>query len=329
MRRRLPATGDFKNSYMARRKRRIRTFIRKIIGRRAEITLHIICGSALITAAGYFAFQAAVDYGVIHIGNVSGRNGQDGGNVGILSFAEIPAVDPESVEVPADDGRTDGDPTASNSSPLEGSIRSSDEEVVTTDTSGDWRLILVNPTHKLPDDFWVDTEVLIDEDTGYIDERIHDAVIRMLTDCENAGYHPVIRAAYRTHKQQQELYDDKVRQFMNDGESEEQAKTDASTIIALPGTSEHELGLALDIVSKESSVLNEAQENTETQQWLMEHCAEYGFVLRYPSDKSSITGIIYEPWHYRYVGTEAAKIMSEEDLCLEEYLEIYGNEGDE
>ncbi len=90
--------------------------------------------------------------------------------------------------------------------------------------------------------------------------------------------------------------------------------------MALPGTSEHELGLALDIVSLENQRLEEAQEDTPTGQWLMAHCYEYGFILRYPKDKEDVTGIRYEPWHYRYVGRESAMAMWAGDLCLEEYV---------
>ena len=91
-------------------------------------------------------------------------------------------------------------------------------------------------------------------------------------------------------------------------------------MVAVPGTSEHQLGLALDIVDMNHQILDESQEETDTQQWLMAHSWEYGFILRYPNDKSEITGIIYEPWHYRYVGRDAAREIYEQGVCLEEYL---------
>lgn len=86
------------------------------------------------------------------------------------------------------------------------------------------------------------------------------------------------------------------------------------------GTSEHQLGLAADIVAADYQVLEEEQENTPEQQWLMAHCQEYGFILRYPRDKQGLTGVGYEPWHYRYVGVEAAQEIMSQGLCLEEYL---------
>ena len=97
--------------------------------------------------------------------------------------------------------------------------------------------------------------------------------------------------------------------------------TEAGKWVAVPGTSEHQTGLALDIISSSYQVLDRDQENTAEQRWLMENSYKYGFILRYPSDKSEITGINYEPWHYRYVGKEAAKEIYEKGLCLEEYLE--------
>lgn len=95
---------------------------------------------------------------------------------------------------------------------------------------------------------------------------------------------------------------------------------EAARWVAPPGTSEHQTGLALDIVSADYQLLDEKQAETPEQQWLMEHCWEYGFVLRYPTDKSAVTGIGYEPWHYRYVGKEAAREMVRRGVCLEEYL---------
>ena len=108
---------------------------------------------------------------------------------------------------------------------------------------------------------------------------------------------------------------------MGEGYSYERAVEEAGTVVAVPGTSEHQTGLALDIVDASYQHLDEAQEDTQVQQWLMEHSWEYGFVLRYPSGKSETTGIIYEPWHYRYVGREAAREMTELGLCLEEYVD--------
>lgn len=92
-------------------------------------------------------------------------------------------------------------------------------------------------------------------------------------------------------------------------------------MVAYPGTSEHQLGLAADIVARSYQLLDDQQAQTAEARWLKEHCAEYGFILRYPTDKTSLTGVIFEPWHYRYVGEEAAREIMGQGICLEEYLE--------
>ena len=113
---------------------------------------------------------------------------------------------------------------------------------------------------------------------------------------------------------------DMMDEYLAQGYSQERAEAAAGELVAVPGTSEHQLGLALDIVDVANQVLDERQENTEVQKWLMKNSWKYGFILRYPTDKSDITGISYEPWHYRYVGKEASKEIYEAGICLEEYL---------
>ena len=104
------------------------------------------------------------------------------------------------------------------------------------------------------------------------------------------------------------------------GYSQEAAEEKAGTIVAFPGTSEHHLGLAVDLVSSEHVKLDQDAEKTKGYQWLVKNCHEYGFILRYPNNASDITGIIYEPWHFRYVGVEAATEIMEKGITLEEYL---------
>ena len=175
----------------------------------------------------------------------------------------------------------------------------------------EWNLILVNGDHLIPEDYSFEL-AYIDENEEYaVDVRILEPLRAMLQDCTAAGYTPEVCSAFRTSDTQSYLF----------VESEEENSEEETPAVAAPGTSEHELGLAVDIYSSENIDLDETQENTETQQWLMEHCWEYGFILRYPRHKSEITGIIYEPWHYRYVGRDAAKDIAESGLCLEEYLE--------
>ena len=121
---------------------------------------------------------------------------------------------------------------------------------------------------------------------------------------------------------QAELHEREVEMYLNQGLSGEEARTEAGFWVAVPGCSEHQMGLAVDIVDASWPELDQSQEQTAVQQWLMAHCAEYGFILRYPVDKSEITGIGYEPWHYRYVGKRNAGNIMDSGLCLEEYLDL-------
>ena len=154
-----------------------------------------------------------------------------------------------------------------------------------------------------------------------MDSRAYPDLQEMMDACRAAGLDPKICSSYRTQDKQQELYENKIQRLMDEGYSYERAVEEAGSVVAVPGTSEHQTGLALDIVDASYQILDEEQENTQVQQWLMEHSWEYGFVLRYPNGKSEITGIIYEPWHYRYVGREAAREMTELGMCLEEYVD--------
>ena len=180
-------------------------------------------------------------------------------------------------------------------------------------------LTLVNPWHAIVGENEVN---LVELSNGYlIDERCYQDLQNMMDDCRASGMTPVICSAYRTHQKQETLFNNQMNAYIAQGYSEEDARTETAKSIAVPGTSEHELGLALDIVDYNYQSLNEGQEDTPTQKWLMENSWKYGFILRYPNDKSEITGIIYEPWHYRYVGKTAAAEIFEMGVCLEEYLE--------
>ena len=181
------------------------------------------------------------------------------------------------------------------------------------------QILLVNPWNYLPENYAAETVDI--NGWQYVDIRCYDALMQMLDDCRAAELSPYVASAYRTHGDQIYLYNNKIQRLINEGYSEAEARVLAGTVVAVPGTSEHELGLALDLVDNSYRNLDEAQENTPVQKWLMENSWKYGFILRYPSNKSDITGIIYEPWHYRYVGKVAAKEIYESGLCLEEYLE--------
>ena len=180
-------------------------------------------------------------------------------------------------------------------------------------------LTLVNPWNKVPEDWQVD---LVDLSNGLqIDRRCYDALQEMMDACREAGYEPLICSAYRTQETQQSLFDNKVAKLEAAGKSHDEAVQEAGTVVAVPGTSEHQLGLAVDVVDINNQNLTEEQEKTPAQKWLMANSWRYGFIHRYPTGKSDITGIIYEPWHYRYVGKDVAQEIFNKGITLEEYLD--------
>lgn len=184
----------------------------------------------------------------------------------------------------------------------------------------DGLLLLVNPWTPLPEDFLPGELVPMQNDQA-VDARAYPDLQDMLGDMSQAGLSPLICSSYRSQERQQELYDNKVQRVMDEGVSREAAQAEAARWVARPGTSEHQTGLAVDIVSLSNQMLDETQESTPEFQWLAENAWKYGFILRYPNDKSEKTGIAYEPWHFRFVGKEAAEEMHDLGLCLEEYLE--------
>nr|WP_325199938.1 M15 family metallopeptidase [uncultured Oscillibacter sp.] len=204
---------------------------------------------------------------------------------------------------------------------IPGAVRSGGEGKASA-SEEDWALILVNGTHPLPEDFRVPefTQLV----NGHsIDKRAYPDLQRMMDACRADGLQPTICSSYRTQEKQEELFERKVQACLSTAASRQEAEEQAAVWVARPGTSEHQAGLAVDIVDKTYQSLDDGQEETAVQKWLMEHCAEYGFILRYPNDKSELTGIGYEPWHYRYVGEAAAGEIMSRGLCLEEYLEEY------
>lgn len=194
------------------------------------------------------------------------------------------------------------------------------EEQGSSSGEAPWYLRLVNPDTPLPEDFTVE---LTDVAGGQFDSRAADALSRMLDHMEEQGLSPLVCSSFRTWEDQKTLHQNEIELWISQGLSQEEAEEEASRWVVPAGTSEHQTGLAADIVAAGNQVLEEEQENTPEQQWLMEHCWEYGFILRYPKDKTDLTGVGYEPWHYRYVGVEAAQEMKESGQCLEEYWAVH------
>ena len=181
-----------------------------------------------------------------------------------------------------------------------------------------WNLLLVNDWNPLPAGY--DSDVSFSTVSGgkQVDSRIIDAVNRMLQDA--SAYDLAVVSAYRPKEEQNTLYWRKVQQYTDKGYSDLEAQKVGGTIVKRPGFSEHNCGLAMDVGGSGDYTLEQTFANTPAYAWLMEHCADYGFILRFPEGKEDITGVIYEPWHYRYVGEEAARYIMDNDLCLEEYL---------
>lgn len=183
----------------------------------------------------------------------------------------------------------------------------------------DWRLILVNKQHPVPEDYEVQLETI--KGNKMCDKRILGDLIAMFQAAREDGVNLAVCSPYRDLSRQEWLFERKIKSYMGKGMSYMEAYTLASQIVMVPGASEHQLGLAIDINCDTYANLNEGFADTEAGKWLAAHCYEYGFILRYPLGKEYITGVEYEPWHFRYVGKEAATVMTEEGICLEEFID--------
>ena len=183
----------------------------------------------------------------------------------------------------------------------------------------DWRLLLVNYDNKLPEDFKIELSNI--DSTRKFDKRAIGELIQMLQDLKKNGIYNVwVQSAYRSIEYQEGLFNEKINTYMNQGKTREEAETLTLQTINRPGTSEHNLGLAVDF-----NYVNYSFENTKGFKWLQENAENYGFILRYRKDKEDITKVDYEPWHWRYVGVEHAKKINELDMCLEEYIDYLEN----
>lgn len=180
-------------------------------------------------------------------------------------------------------------------------------------------ILLVNKENKLPDNYEVEL-VTLEDGVHQSAKEAYKPLCDMLKDGRREGLVFEVCSAYRSIERQQQLFDEDVNALIRLGYTYSQAYEEVSKETMPPGYSEHATGLAFDIVSHDYQILDEKQSNTTENKWLLQHCAEYGFILRYPKEKEDITKINYEPWHFRYVGIDAAKYIMENQLTLEEYL---------
>lgn len=180
-----------------------------------------------------------------------------------------------------------------------------------------WNLILVNRDNYIPDNYEFELTEL--SNVEKVDSRIYPSLQDMFDDARAKGLHLFVAAGYRTEEKQRQLLEEKTEAYINEGHSRSKARELAEEWVAVPGTSEHQIGIAVDInadtkYSSRDSVYG----------WLEKNSWKYGFIRRYPPDKTEITGVINEPWHFRYVGKEAAQEIYSQGICLEEYIEMLG-----
>ena len=186
-----------------------------------------------------------------------------------------------------------------------------------------WELRLVNPWNPLPEEYDYEENLAVYSGKNQFDTRAMNALRQMLAAGGEYNLWPV--SLYRDYALQTSLYNRQVAKVQNNyGLTGQEALDKAATVVARPGTSEHHTGLAADILGSGFPSLDEEFEDTPAFAWLKAHCAEYGFILRYTKEKEPVTGVIYEPWHYRYVGVEAATEIMDRGITLEEYLEEKG-----
>lgn len=183
----------------------------------------------------------------------------------------------------------------------------------------DWQLVLVNKQHPVPEDYTFTLGTITG--TMKCDVRIIDELMAMMEAAKADGIDLMICSPYRDYNRQTVLFNRKIDYYMDKGYSYLEAYKIASITVTVPGASEHQIGLALDIVSNTYTSLDTGFGKTDAGIWLREHGYEYGFILRYPLGKEYITGIQYEPWHYRYVGKKAATAIMKQGITLEEFLE--------
>lgn len=256
---------------------------------------------ALLGWIGFLLIAVLIILYFIFFGDKDGKNPSSGGSGSSSSSLSSSASD--SVSSTPDDSSSDSavDPVA---------------EPIPRD---EWYMVLANRDNRLSSDFTVPQTTTVG--SAAVDSRIADALRQMVSDAAAAGIQLSPTNGYRTVGQQQAAWDTRVQGFVQQGLSQQEAEERALDYTSMPGASDHNTGLALDIVSVDHPQKNaDTFEQTTASQWLAEHAAEYGFIQRYPKDKTEETGMDYEPWHYRYVGVDQATKIKESGLCLEEYL---------
>lgn len=188
-------------------------------------------------------------------------------------------------------------------------------------------LVLVNKTHPAEDD--PNLKLVNITNNEQVAERVKQPYEEMAKAASEAGHPLVVVSAHRSKQYQDTIYHQQIELYQNQGYSLEEATKKTDDYMMKPGTSEHQTGLAIDVLDEaEYQIRPELSPEfgqTDGGKWLADNAYKYGFVIRYPKDKEEITKIKYEPWHLRYVGKENAKKMHDQKICLEEYVNTENN----
>lgn len=207
------------------------------------------------------------------------------------------------------------EPTAAPQAPVSLPQSADGNPVTVSPTGENWALTLVNLQYRLPEDYAPTLAAAVEGSQIQLDERVAPFYLKMYTAAKADGCTLTPYSGYRTYTRQQENFDRRVSYYIEQGAEETEARLKTQTRILPAGASEHNMGFSMDIVSASADFVS-----TKEFSWLCEHAHEYGFILRYPENKTDITGVMYEPWHWRYVGEKAAKEMKASGQCLEEYM---------
>ncbi len=219
----------------------------------------------------------------------------------------------------SDTSESDKTATTGETKPLTTSVNPDTGRIIVDTNRADWNLIVVNAGRELPEGYVPELKEILGCGK-YLDYRVAPHYEEMYYAAKQDGITLTPYSAYRSYERQKNNYNHLTETYMHDYNlSEADARKKAATVILPPGTSEHNLGYAMDICGTESSF-----KDTKEYAWLQQHAHEYGFILRYTAEKQPITGIIPEPWHWRYVGVEYAEKIKNSGLCLEEYLDSIG-----
>lgn len=228
-----------------------------------------------------------------------------------------PETEPQTEPPTAAEATAAPEPTTAKAPPVS-LPQATDGNPVTVSPDGEhWELTLVNLQYRLPEDYKPTLKAAVEGSSVQLDERVAPFYAEMYAAAKADGCTLTPYSGYRTYARQQENFDRKVAYYVSQGLGETEAIAKTQTRILPAGASEHNMGFAMDIVSASADFVS-----TKEFSWLLEHAHEYGFILRYPENKTDITSVMYEPWHWRFVGKEAAAEMQKSGQCLEEYLGV-------